>query len=147
MVDQTDTTYTAYVSGIAGDTGSGLMSVAFLLIGPDGTEITREFHDYNTWGSPHDAEYKALLHLIDSLKDRPEIKNLSILSSNNMIVNQMTGKWRINVDRHREYYVEVNTGFSRRFKIGGIGLSYVPKAENRVKEWHWERHAEVRQSN
>ena len=118
------------------------MSVAFLLIGPEGDELIWDFHDTETHGSPHDAEYKALLHLIDILKDHSEIENLSVLSSNNMVVNQMTGKWRINVDRHRDYYVEINMGIWQLFKIAT--MTYVPKGENRVKAWHWKRHAEVR---
>jgi ribonuclease HI len=145
---ETPMEYKAYVSGIAGEKGPGYVSVAFLVIDSDNNEVLRDFHDINTWGSPHDAEYKAVIHLLEKLTGHPEIQKLSILTSSTFVANQVTGKWRINVDRHKGFCQSVIGKCIGRLANYGVSsvLTYIPKIENLVKEWHWERHLEAREA-
>ena len=136
--------HVAYTSGITGRKGSGSISVAYLVIGPGGRELLREWDQTRYWGSLHDAEYLGVQTLAEDLKRLPPIQDLSILCSSQFAVNQLQGKWRINVDRHQCFVTTIKV----RLQSINWSISWVPGSANPVKAWHWDNYnAQHREEN
>gem|GEM_PF-4568733 len=136
--------HTAYTSGITGHKGNGHISVAYLLIGPDGSELLREFEETQYWGSLHDAEYLGVQRFAETLKKLPPIENLSLRCSSRFVVNQLQGAWRINVDRHQCFVTTIKSVL----RAVNLSVTWVPGKDNPIKSWHWEnynaKHSEVK---
>ncbi|MGO9567646.1 MAG: hypothetical protein ACLP5H_08905 [Desulfomonilaceae bacterium] len=128
--------HVAYTSGITGHKGSGHISVAYLLIGPDGRELLREFYDTAYWGSLHDAEYLGVQRFAEALKEFPPIENLSLRCSSRFVVNQLRGAWRINVDRHQCFVTTIKS----LLRPANWSVTWVPGKDNPIKSWHWENY-------
>jgi len=139
-----DGRHLAYTSGITGRKGNGRISIAYLLVGPDGRELFREFHDTPYWGSLNDAEYLGVQELADALNTLPPVDNLFLFCSSKLVVNQLRGAWRINVDRHQCFVSKIKI----RLRATNWSVNWVPGQSNAVKQWHWEkyntRHSEVK---
>lgn len=135
--------HVAYTSGITGHKGNGRISVAYLVIGPDGRELLRECNDTRYWGSLHDAEYLGVQKLTEALTKLTAIENLSLFCSSQFVVNQLQGKWRINVDRHQ---CSVDT-IKASLRALNWSVTWIPGDANPIKAWHWEtynaKHSEV----
>ncbi|MGO9570734.1 MAG: hypothetical protein ACLP5H_24680 [Desulfomonilaceae bacterium] len=128
--------HVAYTSGITGHKGNGHISVAYLLIGPDGAELLREFYDTACWGSLHDAEYLGIQRFAEALKKLPPIESLSLRCSSRFVVNQLQGAWRINVDRHQCFVCTIKSGL----QAVNWSVTWVSGKDNPIKSWHWENY-------
>ncbi len=130
--------FIAYASGITGDSNPGPISIAYLLVAPDGKELCKELVDTAINGSGHDAEYLSVMHLsraITSCFDN--ITNLSVYSSSKLLVNQLSGRWAIRVQRHQTFVDKITSHFSNI----NWDVTWIPRIENPMKTWHWEYHS------
>ena len=66
------------------------------------------------------------------------IKSLSILSSDQLVVHQLTGRWRIRVDRFQTYVDKIHLSL----KDIEWGIAWIPRVGNQLKDSHWERYQE-----
>lgn len=131
--------YIGYTSGITGLQQPGALSIAYLLLTPDGEELARELIDTKISGSAHDAEYLALMCLSRAVAIRfPDVKNLRIYSSSQLVVNQLRGNWRIYVNRFRIFGEKIHSNLEHM----QWSIAYLPRTDNPLKNWHWERYEE-----
>jgi hypothetical protein len=129
--------YTGYASGITGFQHPGPLSIAYLLIAPDGTQLARELLNTNMTGSAHESEYLAVMCLARAVAIRfPDIKNLRIFSSSQLVVNQLCGRWSTYTDRFRIFADKIHTDVRHIH----WDISWIPRIENQLKQWHWERY-------
>ncbi len=127
--------YTAYTSGITGDSNPGPISIAYLLVAPDGQKLERELMSTGINGSGHDAEYVSLMFLCRLIKSRfAYIESLSIYSSSKLVVNQLSGRWAIRVQRHQTFVDKITSDLSDIV----WDITWTPRIENPIKTWHWE---------
>ena len=130
-----DDDYIGYSSGITGFRSPGPCSIACLLIAPDGRELTRELVDTGIHGSGHDAEYLALTLLSRVvMKQFVRVHNLRIFCSNQLVVNQLSGRWQVHVDRHRQFVKKITSTLCDIH----WGITWLPARDNPLKAWHWE---------
>ena len=131
--------YIGYTSGITGFQHPGALSIAHLLTSPDGTELARELINTNRIGSGHEAEYLAVMHLSRAIAIRfPDIKNLWIFSSSQLVVNQLCGRWSTYTDRFQIFADKIHSDL-RHIQWG---ITYKPRLDNPFKNCHWERYEE-----
>jgi ribonuclease HI len=131
--------YIGYASGITGFQHPGPLSIAYLLIAPDGTELERELINTNMSGSGHDAEYLAVMYLSRAVATSfPDVKNLRIFSSSQLVVNQLCGRWSTYTDRFRIFGEKIRSNL----KHIQWDIAYIPRPDNQLKDWHWERYEE-----
>ena len=78
--------------------------------------------------------YKFLARVVT--KRFPDIRNISIFSSNRLVVEQLCGRWEIRVHRLQGFAEKINSTLS------GInwGITWLPKAANSIKDLHWEHY-------
>jgi hypothetical protein len=132
--------YVGYTSGITGVKGPGPCSATYLLVGPDGQEITRELMKTDMCGTGHDAEYLAVRFLTKVVTSQfPYIRTLCIMSSNLLVVNQLCGRWRIRVERYQKLVHMIQS------TLEGLHwyVTWIPGGCNPLKPWHWEQHKEL----
>jgi len=129
----------AVTIGITGSQHPGPISISYLLIAPDGTELARESMETGINGTCHEAEYLAIMLLSRVVRSRfGSIKSLSILSSDQLVVHQLTGRWRIRVDRFQTYVDKIHLSL----KDIEWGIAWIPRVGNQLKDSHWERYQE-----
>jgi hypothetical protein len=126
--------YIGYTSGITGFQHPGPLSIAYLLEGPDGTELARELINTNAAGSGHESEYLAVMYLARTIETRfPDVTNLRIYSSSQLVVNQLCGRWTTYIDRFRIFADKIDASLKHLH----WGITYIPRLDNRLKDWHW----------
>jgi hypothetical protein len=129
--------YIAYTSGIIGFQNHGLFSVCYFLTAPDGNELARDLISTEIYGTPHEAEYLATMYLSRVVSSEfPQIRNLWIFSSNQLVVNQLSGTWRIYDQRFQTYAGKIHSNLAQI----QWGITWIPRIENQLKNWHWERY-------
>lgn len=125
-----------YASGITVLGNPGVCSAAYLLMAPNGTELARDLVTTGLRGSGHDAEYLALRLLSSAVKCRfPRVRRLSLFSSSQLVVNQLSGRWRIRVPVHQQFVEEISLNLHDL----EWSIEWVPGAANSIKAWHWQR--------
>lgn len=131
--------YVGYASGITGFQHPGPLSIAYALIAPDGNELARELINTNMIGSGHEAEYLATMYLSRAVATRfPDVKNLRIFSSSQLVVNQLCGHWRIYVDRFQTFVAKIHSNL----KDIQWDINFISRLDNQLKDWHWTRYEE-----
>ena len=101
--------FIGYTSGITGSQSTGPCSIAYLLTAPDGSELAKESINTSIVGTGHDAEYLAVTLLSRVVRSRfAYIKNLSIFCSDQLVVNQLSGQWRIQVEQHQQFVKKIH---------------------------------------
>ncbi len=127
--------FIAYTSGITGDTNPGPISIAYLLLAPDGQELCKELVDTAINGSGHDAEYLSVMHLSRAIASSfDNITDLSVYSSSKLLVNQLSGRWAIRVQRHQTFVDKIALDLSNI----SWNVTWISRIENPMKTWHWE---------
>jgi ribonuclease HI len=128
-----------YSSGITELGNPGVCSAAYLLMAPNGTELAKELVNTGLRGSGHDAEYLALRLLSSAVKSRfRRVRRLSLFSSSQLVVNQLSGRWRIRVPLHQQFVEEISLNLHDL----EWSIEWTPAVANPIKAWHWKHYEE-----
>ena len=87
--------------------------------------------------SGHDAEYLAVMLLCRVVTSRfAHVGNLSILCCDQLVVNQLSGTWRIGLKRFQTFVEKVS------LDLKGVqwGITWIPRIANPIKTWHWDNY-------
>ena len=86
-------------------------------------------------GSGHDAEYVSVMFLSRVITSHFDcIKNISIYSSSKLVVNQLSGRWAIRLQRHQTFVDKITSDLSNIV----WDITWIPRVESHLKDWHWE---------
>lgn len=110
----------------------GPSAIGIVISDTTGTTIfeTGEFVGH---GTNNEAEYKALIRLLEVVATDPQLsklkaKSLSVRCDSTLIVQQVTGKWKIKEPRMRELYEEVQRR-KAPLKLA-LRIKAIPREEN-----------------
>jgi ribonuclease HI len=84
-------------------------------------------------GTNNEAEYKALIHLLEACANDPVLKNsgariLRVHCDSLLVVKQITGEWKIKEPRLRELYEQVQ---AVKIKVPfDLRIRHVPREQN-----------------
>jgi len=118
-----------YIDGLCKPVNLGGIAAYGLAVYRDGSRIHR---DKGVVGeglemSNNVAEYAALCVALSWLKRVHSQEPITIMSDSQLLVNQMSGKWKAKSGRYLTYYkkaVKLASGFSR------IDFKWIPREEN-----------------
>jgi ribonuclease HI len=89
----------------------------------------------------NEAEYHALLRLLSLIskewlgndgKIPPRVGTITILSDSDLLVNQVTGNWKVNEERLRRLWDQAKKTID---EAGSISLRWIPREENFAGLW------------
>jgi ribonuclease HI len=111
----------------ANEQGQAEGAIGVILQEPDcGAVLARVAEKVGPVGSPHEAEYRALIHGL-KLAAEKRLPYIAVFSDSANVVNQITGRWHKN-ERATEFYEEVEEALE---PFETWQLSWIPREMNR----------------
>jgi len=83
--------FTAYFDGSA-KPNPGARHIGYVIYDSDGN-ITTEFHQSIGYGTNNQAEYQALLFLLNHVRNM-KIKDIHVMGDSKLVINQINGIWK-----------------------------------------------------
>ncbi len=121
----------AYIDG--GSRGNPGPSAIGIVLQDRAGNVLFEIGEFIGQGTNNEAEYKALIRLLEIAATNPLIlglkaKSLNVRCDSNLIVQQVSGNWKIKEPRLQELYNEVQR--KKMFLRFDLRIKYVPREEN-----------------
>ncbi len=91
----------------------------------DGDKIIVKYRKHSP--TNNELEYLALLYALGYVRDKYKGKNITIYSDSKLIVNQVTGKWRVTTESLKPLYNKCVSLMTKKIK-----LIWTPREFNRA---------------
>jgi ribonuclease HI len=103
----------------------GPMSISLVIYDPDGERIAQHSRQIG-YGTNNVAEYSALIELLRCLT-AIRIERVQIFGDSQLVVNQVTNRWRINEPHLKDL---ANQAFTLMKGHPGWSISWIPRERN-----------------
>ncbi len=118
---------TAYFDG-ASRGNPGESSAGACIVGDDGKIIWECARPLGI-GTNNEAEYKALIMLLEEIASRG-LKNVTVRGDSRLVISQVTGKWKVREERLRPLAERA----AELAKAAGARLEWVPRERNAMAD-------------